>query len=378
MNPLITITSPLQNNSLGNNELGGFDAVTAETNSATDFLTQLMSVLPVTTGTGGNKLPLSSDSSNLDTELALDQESLTLLPLSGEPALPDTLLRPTLYSMSDLGPQTEVLNPLQTDLVTDDDNQSDDNLLINVLNLADNSLKTGTSETNAAQVALTKETLADESLNKLSNSELLSQLLVPKQKLSEVELNQTINANLVDVTTQQTPDTLLNSDKTSPNLSLVNQATPAMTKTDSVVTLPQVDVPLNKAGWGQAVGERLMMMVNDKVQSAQIMLNPPELGPIEVRVNLSKEQASVHFMSNHVTVRDAIEEAFPRLKEMFSQNGLNLSEANVSQQSPQQGHYQQHASQTDSNQDMTSDYVVDDTSEQPTRTVELGLVDQYV
>lgn len=99
----------------------------------------------------------------------------------------------------------------------------------------------------------------------------------------------------------------------------------------------RIEVPVNQPGWGEAVGNRLMMMVNGKVQSANIQLNPAELGPIEIKVSVNQEQATVNFVSNNAAVRDAIEEAFPRLKEMFTQNGLSLSDANVSQQSSQQG-----------------------------------------
>lgn len=98
----------------------------------------------------------------------------------------------------------------------------------------------------------------------------------------------------------------------------------------------RIEVPVNQTGWGEAVGHRLMMMVNGKIQSANIHLNPAELGPIEVRVNVNHEHATVHFVSSNSTVRSAIEDAFPDLKEMFSQNGLSLAGANVSQQSPHQ------------------------------------------
>lgn len=147
--------------------------------------------------------------------------------------------------------------------------------------------------------------------------------------------------------------------------------------------LPRVEVPVSQAQWGQAVGERLMFMVNNKVQAASIILNPPELGPIEVKVNLNHDQASVHFVSNHAAVRDAIEEALPRLREMFAQNGLQLTDANVSQQSAQQQQHDQGFKQghvanaiavddnTDGQQELSSgemtDYLVND-----------GLVDHYV
>ena len=148
----------------------------------------------------------------------------------------------------------------------------------------------------------------------------------------------------------------------------------------SGMMLRRIEVPVHQAGWGEAVGNRLMMMVNDKMQSAHIHLNPPELGPIEVRINVNQDQASVQFISSHTAVRDAIEDAFPRLKEMFMQNGLSLTDANVSQQSSQQGNpysSDQNDSLTAFNKESLeiSDVQTENTHE---KTVELGLIDHYV
>tara|TARA_R110002072_G_scaffold14582_8_gene60161 strand:+ start:13742 stop:14878 length:1137 start_codon:yes stop_codon:yes gene_type:complete len=142
--------------------------------------------------------------------------------------------------------------------------------------------------------------------------------------------------------------------------------------------LSRVDVHVQQAGWGEAVGNRLMMMINDKIQTANIHLNPAELGPIEVRVNVSQDHASVQFVSNNAVVRDAIEDAFPKLKEMFSQNGLSLSDANVSQQSSQQkSSYSGNESQDVSE---TGSLLVDETQIDTKRLniVNTGFVDHYV
>lgn len=152
----------------------------------------------------------------------------------------------------------------------------------------------------------------------------------------------------------------------------------------SGTTLNRIEVPVNQAGWGEAVGNRLMMMANGKIHSANIHLNPAELGPIEIRVSVNNEHASVHFVSNNSLVRDAIEDAMPRLKEMLSQNGLNLSDANVSQQSPQQS--SQHSSQffdeqndsiaTINNESIeTTDIQTQNTNN---NLIDIGLIDQYV
>lgn len=92
----------------------------------------------------------------------------------------------------------------------------------------------------------------------------------------------------------------------------------------------------SKANWGAEVGQRLMMMVGQKIQSAEIRLDPPDLGPMEVKVRMQQEQASVVFNSQHAAVRDALEQALPRLREMFEQNGLSLGDVDVQDQTAEQ------------------------------------------
>lgn len=100
-------------------------------------------------------------------------------------------------------------------------------------------------------------------------------------------------------------------------------------------TLPTtaIDVPLRQPGWDQALGDRVMWVVNQKFQGAEIKLNPPQLGPIEVRIQMHHDQAQVTFTAQHGAVRDALEAALPRLREMFAANGVGLGDVNVSQHS---------------------------------------------
>lgn len=150
----------------------------------------------------------------------------------------------------------------------------------------------------------------------------------------------------------------------------------------SAKVMNRIEVPVNQAGWGEAVGSRLMMMVNGKIQSANIQIKPAELGPIEIKVSINQDQATVHFVANNSTVRDAIEDAFPRLKEMFSQNGLSLADANVSEQSSQQSSNQNDQLLDDHNDLITSsntDNKVDtEEHETNTRVIDIGLINQYV
>lgn len=152
----------------------------------------------------------------------------------------------------------------------------------------------------------------------------------------------------------------------------------------SGAAMNRIEVPVNQPGWSEAMGNRLMMMVDGKVQSANIHLHPAELGPIEIRVSVNHEHASVHFVSNNALVRDAIEDAMPRLKDMFSQNGLSLADANVSQQSQQQSSQQDSQFLNDQSESMmtfnneSSETTNIQTQSNNDSMIDIGLVNQYV
>ncbi len=90
---------------------------------------------------------------------------------------------------------------------------------------------------------------------------------------------------------------------------------------------------VGSAEWGGAVGEKVVWMVNQSHQVAELHLNPPNLGPLEVRLTISNDQASALFVSHHSAVREAIETALPRLREMLADNGIMLGNVTVGSES---------------------------------------------
>ncbi len=109
-----------------------------------------------------------------------------------------------------------------------------------------------------------------------------------------------------------------------------------VTKADAMpgLTPAPVNVPPQHPGWNQSVGERLQWMVGQNLQSADIRLDPPELGSMEARIQIHKDNsASIVFSAPNQQVRDALESAIPRLREMMSDIGLSLGDVNVSQES---------------------------------------------
>jgi len=103
---------------------------------------------------------------------------------------------------------------------------------------------------------------------------------------------------------------------------------PGSVSTQSLLSMP-VPQPISDPAWGGAIGERLVWMARGDQQFAELKITPPNLGALEVRLSINNDQASVSFVSNHAAVRDAIESAIPRLREMLAEQSLNLVQAEV-------------------------------------------------
>ena len=93
-----------------------------------------------------------------------------------------------------------------------------------------------------------------------------------------------------------------------------------------------VETPVRDPNWGDRIGERVVMMANNQLKTAEIRLTPAELGPVRVQVNVEDGAANITFQAQHAVTREALEQALPRLREMFADSGLSLGQASVGEQ----------------------------------------------
>lgn len=106
--------------------------------------------------------------------------------------------------------------------------------------------------------------------------------------------------------------------------------------------LPAMTKAFNHPEWKQELNERIIWMHNKAIPSAELRLNPQHLGPISIQINVDKDQqASILFNAHNAGVREAIEAAMPKLKDMLGAQQVTLAEANVSQQGQDQGNARQ-------------------------------------
>ncbi|CAG9932663.1 flagellar hook-length control protein FliK [Candidatus Nitrotoga arctica] len=115
-----------------------------------------------------------------------------------------------------------------------------------------------------------------------------------------------------------------------------------VTHLNSPISL-SVNMPVTHKAWADEFSQKIVWVATQHGQSAELHLNPPQLGPVDVLIKVDGGQATAIFTSAHAVVRDAIEQALPKLREMLADNGIMLSNATVSDQSPRE----QQTKQTD-------------------------------
>lgn len=110
----------------------------------------------------------------------------------------------------------------------------------------------------------------------------------------------------------------------------VNAVTPASDNTKN-----SISTPLGAEGWQDEFAQKITWMTTtQKDQIAELHLNPPDLGPLDVVLKISDSQATATFTSAHNTVREAVENAIPKLREILADNGITLGNTTVSDQAP--------------------------------------------
>lgn len=94
----------------------------------------------------------------------------------------------------------------------------------------------------------------------------------------------------------------------------------------------QAPLQLTREMAGEQVAERVQMMMSKNLKNIDIRLDPPELGRMQIRMNMNGDAATVHFTVANQQARDVIEQSMPRLREMLAQQGVQLGDSSVQQQ----------------------------------------------
>lgn len=82
--------------------------------------------------------------------------------------------------------------------------------------------------------------------------------------------------------------------------------------------------------WGKQLGEHITTLIKQDVQEAKIHLDPPELGSLEIKLQVQHQEAKVQIQVSQPQVREVLEQQSARLREALAQEGMSLSGFDVS------------------------------------------------
>ncbi|MCY7294428.1 flagellar hook-length control protein FliK [Alteromonas sp. a30] len=191
-------------------------------------------------------------------------------------------------------------------------------------------LKQGDSAADVAQVvkdALASVTDVNSSVN-VEQAKLQQVLSVASSSL-EVSSQLTEQKQLVAETSRpQSTSTVSAKELNTAQLEASRQQQAA--QMDKTVNMHKPEAP-------QHLAEKVQVMVNQKNMVAEIRLDPPDLGGMKIKLNMTGDAASVNFVVQTQHAREALEQATPRLKELLDEQGIELGQSSVQQESNQQG-----------------------------------------
>ncbi|MDO9151643.1 MAG: flagellar hook-length control protein FliK [Methylotenera sp.] len=185
--------------------------------------------------------------------------------------------------------------------------------------------------------------IVDDVMAKPQNEKLVD-VLASKTESKLVAEELAFNKAMANVATKELPVK-----DASSNIIQTQAATVSAVQTNSSLASQQlasanlINVYPGKSGWDQAISQKVVWMLGAGQQSASLTLNPPDLGPLKVVINVHNDQADTTFISDNDEVRKALESGMSHLRDKMSESGIQLGQANVSTSQQSQQEFQQAA-----------------------------------
>lgn len=121
------------------------------------------------------------------------------------------------------------------------------------------------------------------------------------------------------------------------NLASLTSNTVGLSSTDKIASNGlALSSAIGTADWQNGLGQQVIDMIKRGDQQVELKLHPTELGPLSISLNLADGNAQAQFQSAHASVRNAVEQALPQLREALASQGISLGQASVSEQSSRQ------------------------------------------
>ena len=306
--------------------------------------------LPTSAVTGeqvANDDPLSL-AAIIETVFNHTEQASAALSLTGTQKVEENISGTSLLSSHNVAISLEPIKPLPTDTIVKDSVVKDG---VKASQLSSSMQSTSILQNIMPEMTKSETAKLSTKLNNSNNEKLeLTQLDLDNQDLNldkKMYSGLSKHSTLTGLPTQQLnilneiQGSLSQRLETSPitsrvdtvNLPLTQAANSSSLNIQSTAILSEVSEPFNSSGWSKAMNKQIVWMANQNIKAAEIRLNPANLGPVEVRLEINDDQINVALSSRHAAVREAMEMTMPKLREMLENDGLNLSDSNISHQS---------------------------------------------
>ena len=84
------------------------------------------------------------------------------------------------------------------------------------------------------------------------------------------------------------------------------------------------------AAWPQSMASQLAFMQVHRQSSAELQLNPAELGGLHVKLDVDNGAVNASFVCQHQAVAELVQDSMPRLRDAMQQGGMQLAQTTVS------------------------------------------------
>lgn len=113
-----------------------------------------------------------------------------------------------------------------------------------------------------------------------------------------------------------------------------------------ITTSINLPVAVTNQQWPSSLTEQIIMFNRQGIQTANIKLNPQELGSLHIKLDMIEDKMNLHMIAAHTVVKSVLESALPYLKSSLEEQGITLEQADISDFSmmndaDQSAHYQQ-------------------------------------
>jgi flagellar hook-length control protein FliK len=115
---------------------------------------------------------------------------------------------------------------------------------------------------------------------------------------------------------------------------------------------PLLSAAVGTSSWQDGLGQQVIDMFRRGDKQMDLRLHPADLGPLSISLNLSDGNTQAQFQSAHASVRAAVEQALPQLRETLASQGITLGQASVGDESSRSSGQPQRDAPTQSNGSM--------------------------